>query len=151
MKVIGIRCWKDKFSYVIMEGTQDNPIMITFNHLALPSQMKRPEQLAWFRKEIKEILDVNDINIFIFKSTEPVSKTKDIGRGELEGVLQETVFSHSKPTQIEGRIKKQLHSKTNARKAKYLGELLELDAFKDLPKTKYEDACVAGLSGLPKE
>ena len=151
MNSMGIRCWKDKFSYVIVEGTQKNPIRITENHLKLPTSLSRPEQLAWFKKEIKEILDTRDIDCAIFKATETISRTKDPLRGELEGVLQETVFSHNKQTTVEGRIKKQLNSKTNARKAKYLGELLELDAFCDLPKTKYEDACVAALSGLPKE
>lgn len=112
--------------------------------------MNRPEQLAWFKREIKELLDINDLDIAIFKATEPISRSKDPFRGELEGVLQETVFSHPKPTIIESRIKRQLNSKTNARKAKYLGELLSLDALQDLPKSKYEDACVAALSGLPK-
>ena len=151
MKSIGIRCWKDKFSYVIIEGTQDNPTRIAENHLKLPQNLSRPEQLVWFKKEIKEILDTKYIDCAIFKSTEIISRSKDPLRGELEGVLQETIFSHPKQTTVEGRIKTQLNSKTNARKAKYLGELLELEAFKDLSKSKYEDACVAALSGLPKD
>jgi hypothetical protein len=151
MKSIGIRCWKDKFSYVIIEGTQDNPTKIAENHLKLPPNLSRPEQLVWFKKEVKEILDTRDIDIAIFKATETISRSKDTLRGELEGVLQETIFSHPKSTTIEGRIKTQLNSKTNARKAKYLGELLVLDAFKDLAKSKYEDACIAALSGLPKD
>lgn len=150
MKSIGFRCWKDKFSYVIVEGTQDNPTRITDKHIKLPKNLSRPEQLAWFRREIKEIIDTNDLDIAIFKSTEPISRSKDPLRGELEGILQETIYSHQKPTQVEGRIKTQLNSKTNARKAKYLGELLEQQAFCDLSKANYEDACVAALSGLPK-
>lgn len=148
---LGIRCWKDKFSYVIVEGTQNSPKRIAENHLKLPVSMSRPEQLAWFKKEIKELLDTRDVDCAIFKATETISRSKDPLRGELEGVLQETIYSHDKPTTIEGRIKTQLNSKTNARKAKYLGELLELEAFDDLPKSKYEDACVAALSGLPKD
>lgn len=151
MKSLGIRCWKDKFSYVIIEGTQEDPKRITENHLKLPTKMSRPEQLAWFKKEVKEILDTRNIDCAIFKANDTISRSKDPLRGELEGVLQEAIFSHTKPTTIEGRIKTQLNSKTNARKAKYLGELLELDCFSDLSKTKYEDACIAALSGLPKE
>ena len=150
MKVIGFRCWKDKFSYVIIEGTQDNPNRLAENHLKLPKNCSRPEQLAWFRKEIKELIDINDIDYAIFKATEPISRTKDPARGELEGILQEVIYSHPKSTIVESRIKSQLNSKTNARKAKYLGELLELDAFNDLSKANYEDACIAALSGLPK-
>jgi hypothetical protein len=151
MKSIGFRCWKDKFSYVIVEGTQDNPSRLGENHLKLPLKMERPEQLAWFKQEIKELMDTNDVDVAIFKATEPISRSKDPARGELEGILQETIFSHSKPTTIEGRIKTQLNSKTTARKAKYLGELLEHEQFNDLTKSKYEDACVAAISGLPKE
>lgn len=151
MKSIGFRCWKDKFSYVIVEGTQNAPNRLSENHLKLPSNMSRPEQLAWFKKEIKELLDTNDIDVGIYKATEPVSRKKDPSRGELEGILQETIYSHPKRTTIEGRIKNQLNSKTTARKAKYLGELLEHDAFNDLAKSKFEDACVAAISGLPKE
>ncbi len=150
MKSIGFRCWKDKFSYVIIEGTQDNPVLIANNHLKLPKNLSRPEQLAWFKREIKELMDTNDLDIAIFKATEPISQSKDPQRGELEGILQETIFSHQKVTQIEGRIKTQLNSKTNSRKAKYLGELMEHEVFCELPKTNYEDACVAALSGLPK-
>lgn len=150
MKSIGFRCWKDKFSYVIIEGTQDNPVLIANNHLKLPKNLARPEQLAWFKREIKELMDTNDLDIAIFKATEPISQTKDPQRGELEGILQETIFSHQKVTQIEGRIKTQLNSKTNSRKAKYLGELMEHEVFCELTKINYEDACVAALSGLTK-
>ena len=150
MKSIGFRCWKDKFSYVIVEGSQDTPTRLAFNHLKLPNSMTRPEQLSWFRREVIEIMDTNDLEIAIFKATEPISQTKDPLRGELEGILQETIYSHEKSTQVVGRIKSQLNSRTNARKSKYLGELLKLEAFSDLPKTNFEDACVAALSGLPK-
>ena len=119
--------------------------------MVLPKMMSRPEQLAWFRREIKEIIDINDLDFAIFKATETISRSKDPQRGELEGILQEVIFSHEKPTSIEGRIKKQLNSKTNSRKAKYLGELFENELFADLAKLKYEDACIAGLSGLPKD
>ncbi len=151
MKSIGFRCWKDKFSYIIVEGQQDNPTTIKYDHIKMPEFETRPEKLSWFRQEVTEILDTNEFDVAIFKAIEPISRTKDPKRGELEGILQETIFSHEKPVSIEGRIKKQLNSKTNARKAKYLGELLILDAFKGLPKSKYEDACVAALSGLPKD
>lgn len=150
MKSIGFRCWKDKFSYVIVEGIQNNPVLISNAFLQLPKNFSRPEQLNWFRKEIIEILDTNEIDIAIFKSTEPISVSKDPQRGELEGILQEAVYSHHKTISIEGLIKVQLNSRTNARKAKYLGELMRHDAFENLAKTTYEDACISALSGLPK-
>lgn len=151
MKSLGIRCWKDKFSYVLLEGTQENPVRLLENHLSLPRQGSRPEKLAWFRREIKELMDTNDIDSATFKATETISRSKDPLRGELEGILQETIHSHTKPTTVQGKIKKQLNSSTNARKAKYLGELLDVDAFEGLAKNKYEDAFVAALSGLPKK
>jgi len=151
MIAIGFRCWKDKFSYVIVEGTQESPNKIMEMHIQLPFNCKRPEQLAWFRKEIKEIIDTHEIDCAVFKATENISRSKEPQRGELEGILQETIFSHPKKITVEGRIKSQLNSKTTARKAKYLGELLDKEPFKGLSKLKYEDACVAALSGLPKE
>ncbi|MEG0984222.1 hypothetical protein [Algoriella sp.] len=151
MKSIGFRCWKDKFSYIILSGTQENPIIISQNHLSLPKSSSRAEQLAWFRKEILEIMDTKNIDAAIFKATETISRTKEPQRGELEGILQEAIFSHPKTTTVEGKIKKQLHCSTTARKAKYLGELLELPVFSDLAKSKYEEACIAAISGLPKQ
>lgn len=150
MKSIGFRCWKDKFSYVVLEGDQENPTLITQNCLTLPKSMSRPEQLVWFRKEIVELMDTNNFDVAIFKATEIISKNKEPQRGELEGILQEAIQSHSKPTKIEGKIKTQLNSTTNSRKAKYLGELFDLPVFQQLSKIKYEDACIASLSGLPK-
>lgn len=149
MKTIGFRCWNNKFSYVIIEGTQDNPNIIEENHIKLPQSDNRAEQLAWFRKEIKELIDINDFEIAVFKATEPVSRKKDLQRAELEGVLQEIFFSHKKNIPVLGRIKVQLNSKTTSRKPRYLGELFEKDAFSELPKTKYQEAAIAALSGLP--
>lgn len=151
MKSIGFRCWKDKFSFVILNGEQEAPNLISHNHLKLPELGSRAEQLSWLRKEIIEIIDTNEIDTAIFKASEPISRKKDPKRGEVEGILQEAIFSHEKNINIESRIKSQLNAKTNARKAKYLGELLVLDAFKGLAKLKYEDACIAALSELPKE
>ncbi|MES2487362.1 MAG: hypothetical protein V4581_15630 [Bacteroidota bacterium] len=150
MKSIGFRCWKDKFSYVVLDGDQENPERILSNHITLPKNFSRPEQLAWFRKEIIGLLDNNDFNVVIFKATEPISQSKEPARGELEGLLQEAAFSHSKKIIVESRIKSQLNSKTNARKAKYLGELLTHDAFNGLSKANFEDAYITALSGLPK-
>ncbi len=151
MKSIGIRCWKDKFSYVVLEGTQEEPTRLLENHLSLPQKLSRPEQLVWFKREIKELMDTNDIDCAIFKATETISRTKDPKRGELEGVLQETICSHPKSTTVAGKIKTQINKDTNARKAKYVGELIVSDAFDGLAKGKYEEAFIAALSGLPKD
>ena len=132
MKSIGIRCWKDKFSYVVLEGTQEEPTRLLENHLSLPQKLSRPEQLVWFKREIKELMDTNDIDCAIFKATETISRTKD-------------------PTTVAGKIKTQINKDTNARKAKYVGELIVSDAFDGLAKGKYEEAFIAALSGLPKD
>lgn len=149
MKSLGIRCWNDKFSYVILTGTQEEPEEVESNQLNLPNNRSRPQQLAWLRKEIHELLDKHEISIGCFKATEPISRSKDPKRGELEGVVQEAGISHDSQIIIEPRIKSQLNSKTNARKTKYLGELLEIEGLNHLNKTKFEDAIISALSGLP--
>lgn len=150
MAAIGFRCWKDKYSYVIVEGTQDNVERKASNHVRFPGSMSRPEQLAWFRKEIKELFDTNEIDAAIYKATENNSRTKDMARGQVEGVLQEVIFSHATKANVEGRVKNQLTSKTTSRKPKYLGELIDIEAFEGLGKGNFDEACIAALSGLPK-
>jgi len=139
----------DRFTFVVLTGSQDEPEIIEYNHIKIPQQNSRAEQLYWFKKEVHGILDKHSVVSGCFKATEPISKTKDLHRAEVEGVLQIAGISHPQKTIIESRIKSQLNKNTNARKAKYLDELLEGDLNK-LKGANYNEACLAALSGLPK-
>lgn len=151
MKSIGFRCWADRISFVILEGTQEAPTIICKDHRKAPKGASRAEQLIWLRKEVHEIFDSNKVDVAFYKATENNSRKKDLDRGQFEGVLIEAAYSHKVKCEIEGRIKSQINRDTNARKAKYVGELLQTEELEELASANFEEACLASLCGLPKK
>lgn len=150
MKSIGFRCWGDKFSFVILEGSQASPTVLSNEHRKAPKGISRAEQLQWLRNEIHEILNRYEIEVAFYKAVEPISKQKDLERGQFEGVMLEAAFSHKKQIEIASRIKSQINRDTNSRKAKYVSEVLQNEHLKDLSTANFEEACLAALCGLPK-
>src|SRR5687767_1822523 len=125
MKSIGFKCWGDRFSYVILEGTQETPSIIKFEHRKAPKNISRAEQLQWLRREVHEILDRNNVDCAFYKAVEPISRTKDLERGQFEGVLLEAAISHKTQLNIDSRIKVQIGKAVKSRKPRYIGEVLE--------------------------
>jgi hypothetical protein len=90
MSVVGFRCSKDALACVVLDGTRDEPHLIEHHHIRVPKG-SRGDQLVWVRKEVQEILHRTRPTAVAFKATEPIARTKDMGRAEVEGVLQEGV------------------------------------------------------------
>jgi hypothetical protein len=144
---IGVRCWGDRFSYVVLSGLRDKPIVVVARHVTLPVNEDRPAQLSAFRRDIYDILSEFKIASACFKSPEPIAKTKSLQRAELEGVLQETCFSHVPSVPIIGRTVKQLKSVLEFQgSASDVFALSERAEFAKLAKGKYSEAIVVAIS-----
>lgn len=148
--IIAFRCWGGKFTYVILRGDQNDPEIVDSKHLKIPPGFSRPEELEWFRKEVHEVLTKFSITSGLFKAIEPISRTKDMSRGEMEGVLQLSALMHPKKILLIRRIKSQLNKHTASRKAKYLDELLDNEALSSLNTANFREASICALSGLNK-
>lgn len=147
---IGFKCWGDRFTYVVLEGTQDAPKILGYAHIKAPAKSQRPEQLSWFRKEVHEVLLKYNVDVGFFKKVEPISRNKDMNRGEFEGVLQEAAYSFEKKMEIQGVDKKKIVRISGSNNSKYLGRLFQGNILEELNTSTYQDACLVALIGLPK-
>lgn len=149
--ILGVRCWSDSFAYVVLGGSQHAPRVLAATYVPLPVSDLRPAQLASFRKDIHDILSAHGVTQAYFRKTEGNSKTKDQGRAELEGVLQEACFSHTPSVSVDGRLKAQLKKALQySGRAADVFQLFNQPVFVKarLAKTHFDEAAVTALSGL---
>ncbi|MBI2169374.1 MAG: hypothetical protein HYU28_07730 [Actinobacteria bacterium] len=130
-----------------LDGTPDDPVVIEHHHLDAPKHETRPRQLAWVRNEVIEIVGRVRPSVVAFKAAEATARSRDLGRAEVEGVLQEALASlELDPLR---RTKRQLKSDLNfERNAKYVISVVEgIGALQGLPKNRHE-AAAAALAAL---
>jgi hypothetical protein len=146
MAVIGFRCYHSSLAVVVLDGSSADPILIDHVHVSMPSDA-RPSQLAWLRKEVREIVARVSPELVAYKAPEGSARTRDLGRAEAEGVLQEAV--HSAGIDVVRRLKTQIRVDIGfAQQARYLENALQnYPALGDLPANR-RDAALAALSAL---
>lgn len=146
---MGVRCWADRFAYVIVEGIPEDPSLIASDHILLPLNHERAAQLSEFRKDLCDIMTQYAVKNVCFRSQEPIAKKKSLPRSELEGVLQELCYSNAPRIIVAGRTVKQLKSilKYNGQ-ANKIFELSDGPRFSHLAKTNFAEAVVAALAAL---
>jgi hypothetical protein len=92
VKVIGIRCSKDQFQWVALEGTtRSDAVVVERKELQLPDG-DRAEQLAWVRKEVLELLTRHAPDEACLRVAEagPNGAAALLQRAEVDGVVQAT-------------------------------------------------------------
>ena len=147
MKSIGFRCWKDRFSFVVLSGTCDAPVVLGNDHRIAPVGQSRAANLAWMRAEVIDVLLAHSPDTGFYKADEGMKR--DICRGEFEGVMQEAAFSHQPQLEIVKRIKTQIRRDiAYDGQARYIDRALGPAGLQDLAKPKYVDATLAALCGL---
>jgi len=146
MPVIGFRCYPNALAFVVLDGTLAAPSVLEHSHVAMPDD-ERPSQLSWLRQEIREILARVPPELVTYKAPEGTARSKDLGRAEAEGVLQEAV--HSAGVDLVRRLKTQIRADIGfAEHARYLEMALQgYPALAALPANRRE-AALAALSAL---
>lgn len=140
MAVVGFRCHKDALTYVVLDGDRSDPRVLDHGSTRMPKS-DRADQLVWLRQEVQEIMDRTDPAAVSFKPAETVARTRDLGRAEAEGVLQEAVRSRGL-TPVR-RLKSQIKADLGFPKpARYLESLL-VGPLAHLPGNRHEAALVA--------
>lgn len=150
MKAIGFRCYKDGFSYVVLEGTQESPIAIAHSNISFPANYERCQGLAWVRMEVGEIIDRYQVTCAALKRIEPNARKKSMDRIEVEGVVREAVYTKLGCECIT-RIKSQLRRDISgfAEPARYLQKVLSARDLQNLNTSKFSEAALASISELP--
>lgn len=146
---MGFRCWADRFAYVVLDGNPEDPSLIASDHILLPVNHERAAQLSEFRKDLFDVLTQYEVGSVCFRSQEPIAKKKSLPRSELEGILQETCYSHMPRVIVAGRTVKQLKSILSYKgQANKIFELSGGPKFSHLAKTNFSEAVVAALAAL---
>lgn len=148
--VVGVKCWSDRYAYVVLSGTSENPNLVKADHVPLPVNESRGAQLATFRSDVLALLTKLGATKAVFKIAENISNS-DTDRAEVEGVFQEACFSHDPSVEAEGLLKLQIKKRLDFDgKAKDVFTMFQerKNLFVGLGKTKYEEAAVTALAGL---
>jgi hypothetical protein len=146
---MGVRCWGDRYAYVVLSGSKETPVLVASKHVRLLVNANRGEQLSGFRQDLYDILTQHQVEAACFKCHEPIAQTKSVPRGELEGVLQETCFSHRPSVPVLGRTFKQLKSVLQfGGAANHVVQAADCSEFSKLGKTNFAEAIVAALASL---
>jgi hypothetical protein len=108
---LGIRCWPDRFAFVVLGGSATQPELIEHGIRKFPADLSRAGFLSWISNEIKGILGRRRINASAFKQIEPKAQknTSLLHRAEVEGVIQAVLYE-SGCREVSGLIKSQLKS-----------------------------------------
>ena len=150
MSVIGFRCFKDSFSLVVLQGTQQKPKVIAFDRFKFPKDLSWGGKLAWLRREILEIITKYDITAAGMKKIEQIARRKSLERSEVEGVIKEAVYSMLS-RDCTARIKTQLRRDIKGFKqpSRYLERVLTSRDLGMLNNPVYLDSALAAIAELP--
>ena len=151
MLVIGLRCWKDSFSYVVLTGTQQSPNVVEKACCDFPANETWCGKLHWLREEIHEILERHPVDSAVVKVCEPNARSETL-RTEAEGVAKEAVYSKQN-VDCEKRTKRQIRSRISGfdRAARYVLNALDAHGLQALNNSSFKEAAVAALAELPTE
>lgn len=152
MSVIGFRCFTNGFSFVVLQGTQQNPQVIENNRFSFPRDKSWCGKLAWVRLQVLELLRQHGITSAGIKKPEPFAPRKSLERSEVEGVIKETVYSFL-GFDCKGRIKSQLRRDIEGftQHARYLGQVLESRGLGELNNDTYKEATLSAIAELPSQ
>jgi hypothetical protein len=151
--VIGFRADPDGFVYVLLDGSQEHPTLVSHDRLELPAKCSWPGALSWVRKQVDEIVEAHAPDHACIKTIEPIAKTKSTQRIQIEAVIQEYLYTRRKikcSCANKSQIKRAIPSFTEP--ARYLERLVEMhESMAPLNTPLLHEAAAAALSLLPEE
>lgn len=104
MSTIGFRVTTKEIFYAIIDGSIDNPEVITTAKMRFPASLNLPQALSWYRENIKSLLNEFKVEACGIKASEPISRSLGAAakegatkRANIEGVLMEVGASNGLP------------------------------------------------------
>lgn len=116
MRVMGIKNGKDSFGWVIVEGeSRYDAYVLDHREITAPNDA-RPKQLAWLRRELKEVLGRHGIDSASIRLAEAAqSGSPNFSRAEMDGVVQATLAELDVPVRsFKSATVRGCYGKTNA-------------------------------------
>ena len=150
MPVIGLRCFTNGFSCVVLQGTQQSPQLIMNDKYSFPVNLSWGGQLAWLRMQILELSRQHNITAAGIKSIESNARQKPQKRFEAEGVVQEAahvLLGCDCTPRVKSQLRRDIVGFTQA--ARYLASILTERGLSELDNDSFRDAALAAIAELP--
>jgi Holliday junction resolvasome RuvABC endonuclease subunit len=151
MDYIGLRCWADQFTYVVLQGSVTAPVPVTSGTVKIPADSDRPAFLNWISKEIRAIVKRHAPIRCSYKAIEPSARKNSplLRRSQVEGVVQAVVHELG-CKQIDSYTKQQIKARIGfGGSAKDVAEALDGSSLQEFGGTDYEESALAAWASLP--
>lgn len=151
MRVLGIRCSNGDFTYAVVTGGRDSPIVEDVSIVHVPKGYRHQQALDWLYLEIEHLISHHRIEIVVLKRFEGLRRNGAFEtRAEFEGVI--TLASHRSGSipvfkKVGRTIAKDLGLKGVARYLKTTLDTSPIPGF-DAYSDKEKDAVLCGWSEL---
>ena len=149
--VIGLRSFPDGFAFVVLDGTQANPLCVARDRHTLPAGASWPESLSWVRRQLDEILNTHQARATCIKTIEHNAMKKSIERLQIEAVIEEYLFSNRRivcECRVKAQLKRAIPGFTEP--ARYIDRIVaQHQGLGELNTPAYQEATVAAISLLP--
>ena len=152
MAVIGFRCFPNDLSFVVLEGTQQNPHVIAHEKFSFPRDYNWGEKLSWLRRQIIELLGEFNLSSASLKTIEPRAQQISVKRVQAEGVVLEasnSTLNRECTCRIKSQIRRDIQDFTQA--ARYLDRALTSRGFDELNNANFKDAAFVALAELSSQ
>ncbi len=70
MSVLGIRCSNKDFTYAVMSGTREKPVIHHLDAVTFPKNFAKPKALYWFVQEIEGLMSKHEVQTIVLKAFE---------------------------------------------------------------------------------
>ncbi len=151
MKYIGLRCWPDKFAYVVLQGTLATPVPIDSGTVTIPDDTDRPAFLNWISSEVRTIVKRHTPTSCSYKAIEPAARKNSslLRRAQVEGVVQAVVHELGCKL-ITSHTKQQIKARIGFEgSAKEVAQALDGSSLEEFGGTDYEESALAAWASLP--
>lgn len=78
MIVIGTRCSNSDYTFCILSGNRDSPIVEETNRVSFPKDYSEPELLNWFYQEVTALFQRTDSDAVVIKKAEGMVKRSNV-------------------------------------------------------------------------
>jgi len=151
MKVLGLRSYKDKISWALVEGASRATAALTSHHSDSAPGSGRGEVLAWVREEVAGLMAEHSPDAVVLCPAEGQQLSNAIGeRAQVDGVILEV--THSLGTTATAKKGATLRANFGAQNnAAFQAVVNALPAMSGIgPTAERREPTIAALSALPE-
>lgn len=150
MKVLGIRCSNNDYTYCILSGSSSAPIIEEIQRLSFPAGYSEPEALLWFYRELQGLFKRNGFDsVGIKRSEVSVKRSNNLELRIQNEAIVSLVAAEAGVSSVQRKVKPTIAKDLGLKgKSKYLETRLDtsvIDGF-DSYSNKEREAILTAWS-----